>query len=170
MAEDAQKEQDRTFRIAGMATRAVANVLAAVPDDEQMTFLDCLAHAAELRLSHIRAAEMTTEVTQLAQSGLLEDPERRHQLARDINAKLREYRLYLVNKHDKTQACTLVFIPDGRGGRFGLENKGDRKRSHNTRDVTKLLPFECLVERDVRIQEMLNAMAENLDDVLESDD
>lgn len=64
-------------------------------------------------------------------------------LAKKLNAECRAYGFAIA--HPVTgEPCTLLVVQDKTGGRFTLENRITKKRSHTTANIEDLLPFKLV--------------------------
>lgn len=79
-------------------------------------------------------------------AGSLADEAGKKEFAKEVNAVCRAFGLSLLHPADPPGArCTLIVINDDYGGKFALHDRATKKRTHTTRDVTKILSEAGLV-------------------------
>lgn len=126
------------FRRAEASIGELADALCA----EERVADEALESASEMVVL-LAGAKLNVRAASAQAGGGLHTIEGKQRLSREINEECRRHGLVIAHP-DSGEACSLFAVNDKWGGKFLLEHKRTKKRSHSASDITDLLPFKLI--------------------------
>lgn len=111
--------------------------------EAEFEVLAALISEARERICDPLADKIERSAKELAQDGLLSHSTGKQSFAKHVSALLRWHNL-AVGHPETAEPCNLIAINDVWGGKFALENRKTKKRSHTVRDITAAFPITLI--------------------------
>lgn len=128
---------------------AAADRIAELPAEDDKAALHKAGRLLALRVAEseinavARGTWMMAERDGIPQRIKLDPIQLKQYAAKEVTAICRKWGVAIANP-ENGEPCTLLAINTGAEGRYVLENRRTKKRSHTTRDLSSLLPLKVV--------------------------